>query len=199
MTDSYVSRAERKQHTRDALIEAAATLLAEQGLRGATMEAIAARAELHVQTLYRHFPNKSALLSAIEEQKFNSQREALSNPRRRESTLSLRLKQDLETLKGLHAGGVRTLLDAWSDPELAGVHMLMADRYIDLLSTHLAEEMGYDENDPQPRMIATMLHWGGWSVLKSMQGGNYTDVQMIKAYKQAFKCIEDMYTSLKRI
>lgn len=50
--------------TRERLLEAAASLLAEEGLRGTTTTAVATRAGVSQGALFKHFPSKTALLSA---------------------------------------------------------------------------------------------------------------------------------------
>jgi AcrR family transcriptional regulator len=50
--------------TRERLLEAAASLLAEEGLRGTTTTAVATRAGMSQGALFKHFPSKTALLSA---------------------------------------------------------------------------------------------------------------------------------------
>jgi AcrR family transcriptional regulator len=51
--------------TRTLLIQAAAQVFAEAGIKGATTKEIAKRANLHETTLFRHFENKQALLAAV--------------------------------------------------------------------------------------------------------------------------------------
>lgn len=51
--------------TRDALLNAAAELLAEGGLGEATTQKVARRAGVAEGTIYRHFPNKEAVLEAV--------------------------------------------------------------------------------------------------------------------------------------
>lgn len=49
----------------DALLDAASSLLATQGLAGMTTNAVAERAGVSVGSLYQYFPNKQALVSAV--------------------------------------------------------------------------------------------------------------------------------------
>lgn len=53
--------------TRERLLEAAAALLAEEGLRGTTTTAVAARAGVSQGALFKHFASKTALLAAATE------------------------------------------------------------------------------------------------------------------------------------
>ena len=54
--------------TRQQLIEAAASVFSEEGVRGATTREIAKRAGVHETTLFRHFESKDELLRAVIEQ-----------------------------------------------------------------------------------------------------------------------------------
>lgn len=51
----------------DALLDAAASLLASDGLAGMTTNAVAERAGVSVGSLYQYFPNKQALVAAVGE------------------------------------------------------------------------------------------------------------------------------------
>jgi AcrR family transcriptional regulator len=58
-------RGESKAATRARLIEAGREIFVESGYRGATLDAIAARAGFTKGALYWHFPNKQALFLAL--------------------------------------------------------------------------------------------------------------------------------------
>ncbi len=61
MTGAGATKGER---TRRRILDAAAEVLAEQGVEGASVAAIAARAELRPGSLYFHFPSRTALVEA---------------------------------------------------------------------------------------------------------------------------------------
>jgi AcrR family transcriptional regulator len=56
---------ERAKHTRDAIVEAAARVLADGGLRAFNTNAVAIRAGVSIGSLYQYFPNKDALMAAL--------------------------------------------------------------------------------------------------------------------------------------
>ncbi|MER5493501.1 helix-turn-helix domain-containing protein [Streptomyces sp. NPDC002490] len=60
-----VTRAEKTRRTRRRMLDAAAGLFVERGWSGATVEDIARRAEVGVQTVYFTFGNKRALLKEV--------------------------------------------------------------------------------------------------------------------------------------
>jgi AcrR family transcriptional regulator len=63
--------------TRARLIDAARSLLAEEGMRGTTTAAVAARAEVSQGALFKHFPTKLELLAASTEAVLRSLIDAL--------------------------------------------------------------------------------------------------------------------------
>ncbi|GLY70057.1 TetR/AcrR family transcriptional regulator [Amycolatopsis taiwanensis] len=58
----------RLDRSRTALLDAAAALLSESGIRGVTIEAVTSRSGVARSTLYRHFPNSGELLAAAFQQ-----------------------------------------------------------------------------------------------------------------------------------
>lgn len=58
-------RAERAEQTRQRIVEAATALFNEKGYSSATIETIAAQADVAVETVYSRFGNKAKLLEAI--------------------------------------------------------------------------------------------------------------------------------------
>jgi AcrR family transcriptional regulator len=61
---------DRGRRTLERLLDAAAGALADEGLQGATVPAIAARAGVAVGTVYKRFPDKDALMRAVFERFF---------------------------------------------------------------------------------------------------------------------------------
>jgi AcrR family transcriptional regulator len=57
----------RAKATRDRVLEATASLLAEKGFEGVNTNVVAVRAELSPPAVYRYFPNKFALYHALAE------------------------------------------------------------------------------------------------------------------------------------
>lgn len=58
-------RSERAERTRRRILDAASELFIERGYPGTTIESIAARADVAVETVYSRFRNKANLLDAI--------------------------------------------------------------------------------------------------------------------------------------
>lgn len=72
MTRSYQlkRRAERQDETRQKIVEAAIALHQDKGLAATTMSDVAERAGVGRVTVYRHFPDEAALVSACSGQYF---------------------------------------------------------------------------------------------------------------------------------
>jgi AcrR family transcriptional regulator len=58
-------RAEQKRATRQRILEAAGRLMEDTGLEDFSFAAIASKAGVKERTVYRHFPNKDALLAGL--------------------------------------------------------------------------------------------------------------------------------------
>jgi AcrR family transcriptional regulator len=58
-------RSRQKADRRERLLRAAARLFAERGFHGVSMEDLGAAAEISGPAVYRHFPNKDAVLAAL--------------------------------------------------------------------------------------------------------------------------------------
>jgi len=161
----YPLRERRKRRTRAALIEAGRELFGSRGFEATTLEQIAERAGVHVQTLYRHFPNKEALALAPEQERFDGFRAQAADPQRQASTLVL-WREWVEAWAREVAGERREGFLARARnrdkaPTLAVAHLRLWHDYEDLLTAELARDLGCDAaTDRLPRLIACML-WGG--------------------------------------
>ena len=95
------SRRERKkQETRLKILEAALTLMAEKGYDAARVEEICARADVANATFFAHFPTKSALIAAFNDDVAQRLRERLAD-------FDLPAVERLELLRAL-------MLDEWA-------------------------------------------------------------------------------------
>lgn len=69
---------ERSAALMEALVEATARVLADDGYRGATTKRIAAVAGVSVGSLYQYFPGKDALVFAVQQRHFDQVMQALA-------------------------------------------------------------------------------------------------------------------------
>jgi AcrR family transcriptional regulator len=148
--------------SRDIFYQSAKELFEEHGYRRTTMQQIADNAELHVQTLYRHFPSKSSLAKAIEVDRLQSaflQKEGSTLERWR----NLVERATLEVLD--RPQGREKLLSFLSydrkDPSLSAAWVEVSDVYQEELARGIAQDLGLDRyRHHLPVFIASML-WGG--------------------------------------
>ena len=125
------------------------------------MEQIAESAELHVQTLYRHFPSKQLLAASVERMQFEA---ALAESN--EDTLTTwRAWVDSAARGQLELDGgvsfIRYVHELQSNPKVAVAVMEIGREYTELLTTGLANDFGMDpERDNLPGLVASML-WSG--------------------------------------
>lgn len=66
--------------TRTRILDAALTLMSEQGSAGASMRQLAAACGVNVATLYHHFPSKAALLRSVMQERRYGERLAAERP-----------------------------------------------------------------------------------------------------------------------
>jgi AcrR family transcriptional regulator len=76
-TAAGLSRKEKQAQTREALLEAALSLIAAEGLEGATIDAIAARAGYTKGAFYANFSSKQELFLVMLDQHFSEEAERL--------------------------------------------------------------------------------------------------------------------------
>ena len=158
---SYPRREKRKQKSREALIQAALDLFASKGFEETTLDDIASRADLHVQTLYRHFPTKNDLAVAIDRTRLDEFRELFAD--RKVSTLEFwrtwLIKTTEEWTK--HSKQYRAALtNLQTVPTISTTLLGTWYSYERVLEEGLRLEFGSDVDDPFPIMIACAL-WGG--------------------------------------
>ncbi len=164
MNQQYPLREQRKQRSREALVRSAAKLFARRGFAATTLEDVAEDAGLHVQTLYRHFPNKAELAAAVDQQYLESFREAF-------------LARDTDTLhfwrnwvehvarRLTRDGGVayrKGLLNFYNLPSLSSTYLQTWNQYELILADGLREDFRELQGDRAnlPMLVACML-WGG--------------------------------------
>ncbi len=109
----------RNQAAHDAVLQAALRLVTERGSRAVSVNEIAAEAGVGKMTVYRHWPNKAAL---IMDSLLVLIGQETAFPEAATAMESLRLQLDLQAafFRGSRGNLIRSLVaDAQSDPELA--------------------------------------------------------------------------------
>lgn len=153
--------------SREMFFQSAKDLFERRGYQQTTMQQIADNAGLHVQTLYRHFPNKIALAKAIEVDRLQSAF-ALKEGTTLEFWRDFVERSTVEALSA--AKGNEYLLNFLSyryrHPGLSAAWVEIGDAYLDLLARGIAEDLERDRyRDHLPMFIAGMLWSGNRDVL----------------------------------
>ena len=185
-------RARRKQSTRAALIKAADDLFETVGPDDTTLEQVAAKACLHVQTLYRHFPSKSDLTSAIDQHYLDRFTLELEARRPEQGILALwRDWVDRASRETTRRGQeryrrhLRRML-ATNSGSFTSSYLRISHQYEELLTRELAVDLGVDpERDSLPRLVACML-WAAnsnaarrWAMSDTQQSLNEVCVAVV--------------------
>ena len=107
----------RSRRTVESILTAGAYILAERGIEGFTTNHVAERAGVNIASLYQYFPNKQAILEALQARHVGRPEEADEDWRTRFKAMSLRavLEALVDGALGEHAqnsGMHRVLLDA---------------------------------------------------------------------------------------
>jgi AcrR family transcriptional regulator len=144
-----------RQEVREAVINAAATLVAEGGLRAVTMSEIAERAGIGRATLYKYFSDVESILVAWHERQIGQHLEQLHALNDEESPAPERLEAVLEAYAVIqHAQHGHELADLLH----RGGHVARAHQHLrDLLRDLIAEcvEGGAVRDDVTPQELAS--------------------------------------------
>ena len=153
------NRQKRWIETRQAFEEAAEQLVEEKGIDETTMGEIAERVGKHLQTLYRHFPTKSQLVSELFLKEFRAAIAA-----RKTDTLSfwcewvhLQARKTYERRKHNRRDSQTGTGDLyWVQ---ADIYRVMLEVHVDELANGLAADFGLDlATDRRPVLVAHMLY-----------------------------------------
>lgn len=122
------------RETRAALLDAASAVVRRAGYAGANIRAIAAEAGVAVGTIFRHYPNKAALLAAVVERELGPALEALGDlpARAGTGTVAENLTEVMSALALLQEVLLPFELAFLTDPELAAQRRQFIDSQGDL-------------------------------------------------------------------
>lgn len=144
-----------RREVRDAVLETAATLVAEHGLRSVTMSQIAAVTGIGRATLYKYFADVEAILLAWHERQVAGHLQHLNQVRNQTSDAGKRLEAVLEAYALMSRQGHGTELAALLHQ---GEHIAHAHRHLSDLMRNLileAREAGHVRNDVAPEELAS--------------------------------------------
>jgi TetR/AcrR family transcriptional regulator, regulator of mycofactocin system len=143
--------------TRQSIVDAALSLIAEHGFNATTIEQITERADVGQRTFFRYFPTKESVVFADVEQKWDRAVAVLDDrPIDEPPFLSLRAALDeLARLAAADVDSIRLRMRlADEHPAIANYHReLFAVRLGDRFASFVAERLGVDQTtDPRPGM-----------------------------------------------
>lgn len=172
---AYPKRTERKNKNREQLIEAANRLFATKGIRHTTLEDVATKAGVHVQTLYKHFRNKDELATVAARSGVDHCRERFENAPENQTAFQSWRQFIHDSVSDLLSLG----FSEHKKQQLKSASSMMNDNYLlivysgyeDLLTEYLARDFQMDPKvDRLPRLVACMLWSGNEAIVKRCAG-----------------------------
>jgi AcrR family transcriptional regulator len=146
----------RGQRRIDAILDAAEQVLAESGYESVTTNAIAARADTSIGSLYQFFPNKDAILQALGMRYIDRCRETfapLLSPAAVDLPMDVWIDRIVDALDSVQQSnvGFKELFGSATTPELAAADNAMHRQFIIGLDSALAARM--PQLDPERRLV----------------------------------------------
>jgi len=158
------------ERNRESLLAAAAAVFVEQGVQ-APIRDIAGRAGVGVGTVYRHFPSRAELVTAVYRHQLDEcaalAAELLREPIAPGEALTRWIEAFVEFLVTKHGLGVALQSE---DPSLVSLHTLMLDKLVPACAALLEAGAAAGELDPEVTAYTLMRAIGNLSIL----GAGYT-------------------------
>ena len=189
-------RQPRSQATVNAILDATARILVEQGFAAASTNAVAERAGVSVGSLYQYFPNKDALVAALHarhgEQMMAVIRHALTKAM--DATLDDALAGLIEATVQAHR--VDADLHRVLEQQLGDLDMNdLRDEYVDVMEDRIVTLLARHRDEitaPDLKLAAFMLMHAAHGLIHavvlqrprgvSLKSGTQEIVRMVKAY-----------------
>lgn len=199
MAGAYPKREKKKAETRKKIVAASVELFFERGATDGdyTLEDVAKRAGVHVQTLYRHFPNRTSLMIAGDEMWLERFENYLETDGVGLDTFTMwrnwlnvafrRFPEDTKKFRSLYqrkAGLPSVMLG------LIGV----GNKYEDLLCEGLARDFQMPgDGISLPRLVAGMLMAGHTHVIRRF---TEEETDFMKELNEAVDLVEEQFKHL---
>jgi AcrR family transcriptional regulator len=194
----YPRRTERRLQIRANLIRTAAIMFSRNGYSQTTLAEVAEAADVHVQTLYRHFNSKEDLALAAAETAMDDCQDYFENAGQLR-TFEIWRSWIEKTVSRLSTLG----FDQRKKDQLLGPSSLMNDNYLvmiysgyeNLLTEYLAQEFKLNpEQSRIPRLAACMLCAGNEAAIKRCAGvdtGQDTLADLDSLVKESVGVVDD--------
>ena len=159
----------RLDSQRQAVLDAAVALLAEQGYAGCSMAAVAARAGIATGSVYRHFPSKSELAAELFRTVVSREVAAVSEASQRPGDLVERIVAVVETFARRAMKSPRlayALLAEPVDPAVDAERLVFREAFRDVFAERIADGIAQGVLPEQdPRLTASALVGAGAEAL----------------------------------
>lgn len=166
MATQFPLREKRKAQTRATLIKAAMELFANNGYQETTLEQVAEKAGLHVQTLYRHFRSKQELATAGDQDLLEEFRTIITAPDRQGNTFACWrawVVQMSDAVSQDDGKIFRSLVrQRWSVATVSTHIIAIGHEYEDLLAESLTRDfIDSDTSGVSQARLAAIALWAG--------------------------------------
>jgi AcrR family transcriptional regulator len=165
-SDDELGRRERKkQETRQALVETAMALFAEQGVDGTTIEQISDGADVSERTFYRYFATKEDVLFADSIERRERFASALATRPEDEPLLDGVLVAAHDLLAVVVARpeyGLRRMRLIHASDALHARHLRSTEEWAGLVAEHAARRLRLRSDEALPRLL-------GWTVIAAVR------------------------------
>jgi AcrR family transcriptional regulator len=158
-TEPPLARRGRGEHARRRVLRAALEVLAESGMPGFTVEAVARRAGASKATLYRHWPSASALLVDAMDAEFRPLPDLATGDLRADLISFLTAFADMLRHSPFPETMAAFIDAAERDPALAGLHAEITERRREPLLRIVIEasRRGAIRGDVDPELVVDLL------------------------------------------
>ncbi|GII79621.1 TetR family transcriptional regulator [Sphaerisporangium rufum] len=163
MADEVGLRERKKRETRQRISDVATGLFMIHGFEKVTVAEVARAADVSVNTVFNYFRTKEDLLLDRQDEFVGRPSRVVRERRPGESVLAALRRDYLADLDQRHwrsgvpdgAEVITRLID--DSPSLSARMRELAERREELLARTLAEELGADDDDPRPALVAAQI------------------------------------------
>lgn len=165
--EKFPRRTQRRRQTRERILKAASRLFRKVGYGGATMNAIADAADVHVTTLFTHFKTKQELAVSLNDVAIERLTDVIAQAKGKVPFFDFYLQLVLEAAERLnqrHDPSTSVWHELGQDPELSFAWVQYERRQIALFADYVAFEYGLDlETDYRPELVAALMLASSWA------------------------------------
>jgi AcrR family transcriptional regulator len=180
----------RSQKTRAKILTSAHAVFVQFGYERATLAEIAEKADVHLQTLVRHFPTKAEIMAAIHTSTADRFEFFFLE---QEGTALARWR---EFIKICSEGAPEIFVfptDTYRFPVITPQGQESVHRMKELLATGIAEDMGVNPAlDIRPVLIACMLTAGNAHIAQSWAGKRFKKAEFVESLVEVVDVAEEL-------